>query len=550
MPSPPAKITAREFNALPRGAQLDLLRQAGARQKLRLLLDAADGEELLALLPVQDVYLLARELGPDQIPELLGMVSADQWTTLFDFDCWEGDRFAPGTARTWLAVLLEGDEPRVVEILLGIDPQLLVLMLKEEVRVLSGPEDIPAEMEGGEAMRRDGGYVLDYRDEDGAKLYGALLDLLFRHAPEDFRALLEAVRAEGVSELEEDVYRQRAGRLLDLGFPEPYAARAVYAWLDPERFVVGTGTKIPLVGSASGVVPGAALQLAGLPGLLGQALAAAGDGDTQWELACLANKLLMAEQVDLGDLTAVRDAVKRGYDTLNLALEFLAGSDPLAAARTMNAVYLEELFRLGHSLTLRLQRRARDVQASAIGAYLEGGEKQLVEALLPHRPQFPAGLESPGSSGRRNFASVSELRLAEVSLDRLEAVRRLFDDHFPFALPAPGAWALAGCHPGSGTELSLATIFLTALANRLLERPFAPVPLSPRDLPLLHAQITRGGHLDPELRMRTSEWMESLEPGAGAFGAASLEAWAEGFCAVDAGRLDPRYLSGLIIRTG
>ena len=130
MPIVPQKITGQQFAALDRPEQLDILCRVGSRKKLQLLFDAADGDELLALLPPQDLFLLARELGADQIPELLGMATPEQWTAFFDFDCWTGDRFDAGAARPWLAVLLDGEEPRIVEILLGLnfelfgDPQL------------------------------------------------------------------------------------------------------------------------------------------------------------------------------------------------------------------------------------------------------------------------------------------------------------------------------------------------------------------------------------------------------------------------------------------
>lgn len=550
MPIVPQKITSGQFAALTRREQLDVLRLATARQKLRLLIDAADGVELLALLPPQDLFLMARELGPDQIPELLQMATPEQWTALFDFDCWEGDRFDLRQARSWLAVLLDGEEPHVVATLLELDFELLVLMLQREVQVLSGPEEIFDEAERGEALRRDGGYVLDFRDEEGAKLYGLLLDILLRYVPDFFRYLLEAARAEGESLLEESVYRQRAGRLLDQGIPEPQTARGVYAWLDPEGFVAGAERKVPLGGSASGAAPGAVLQLARPGGLLAAVLADGLDAETSWELVCLVNKVLMADGVDPGDLEAVRGAVERTFVTLNLALEHLAGGDAGEAGRCLRQTYAEQLFHLGFSLTLRLQRRARAVRESAVGAYLDPTFGGILAALLQRRPQFAEALAHPGRAGARAFAGVHELRLAEAWLDRLEVQQRLFAAHFTFALPAPAAWELEGCHPENGGELTLSTLFLTALANRLLGRPFAPVPLECGDLPDLHALVAYEGRLDPALREKTLAWLEGLEPGGAEFGAFCLDRWEEEFCRVGRADLDPRYVGGLIVRTG
>jgi Family of unknown function (DUF6178) len=197
---------------------------------------------------------------------------------------------------------------------------------------------------------------------------------------------------------------------------------------------------------------------------------------------------------------------------------------------------------------LRLQRRARAVRGAAVGPYLDDPYRQLTEALLQRPPQFAEILVRPERGGRRLFASLSEVRLTEEWLDRLEAQCRLFEEHFPFPLPAADDWALAGCHPGHGRELTLSAIFLTALANRLLNRPFAPQPLATGEMSVLHALVSRGGKANPELRAQTRSWLESLEPGGGAFGDFCLDLWEEEFCKVRTAELDPRYVGGLIVR--
>lgn len=544
----PASLSARDFAALSRHDQLDVLRRATTRQKVRLLVDAADGRELLAQMSPQDLFLIAKEHGPDQLPELLGMATPEQWTAFFDFDCWEGDRFASATAREWLAILLQGEESSVVLTLLEIDFELLVLLLHGEVQVLSGPEEMDDEAAMAESRRRDRGYVLEYRDDDGAKLFGALIELLLRNVPDFCRYLLEAVRSEGESLLEESVYQMRADRLLDQGLPDAYTAQAVFAWLDPDQFAVRKETKRPLGGSPSALPPSGVLQLARPGRLLSAVLAGDNDPEVAWELACLVNKVLMAERIDPGDLNQVREAAELTCATLELALEQLAGSDVQSAQQSVRNCYVEQLFRLGHSLTLRLQRRAQGLRASAIAPYLDAHDRSLLEALLRRRPQFPESLIHPGRGETRPFASLDEVRLAEERLDRLEVQRRLFIEHFPFPLPSPGEWSLEGCHPAHGNELTLAGIFLTALANRLSGGTFAPEPLPAAGLMRLHALVSLGGRLTPEVREQTLAWLESLEPGGGIFGAASLDLWEEDFCSVEAVELDPRYLASLIVR--
>lgn len=549
MPLVPQKMTISQFATLSRPEQLDRLRQLSARQKVNLLLDLADGNELLAELPPQDLYLICRELGADELPELLAMATAEQWTMLFDFDCWAEDSFDDVRARTWLAVLLEGEEETVVATVQRIDFELLVLMVQREVRILSGPDEIEEADVRADAMGRDGGYQLEFRDESGAKLFGRLLDILFRYDNDFFRLLLEAVRAEGASLLEEEVYQQRALRLLDQGIPDRLTALEVYAWVDPERFA-GEGKKRVPLGGLGGVVPGQLLQLARTGGLVGRILAEGVSSETAWELACVLNKVLTADRVELGNLEAVRGAVGRSFGILDLALEYLAGEDLARATELLQDHYAEQLFRLGYSLTLRLQRRAQLIDRSPIGPYLDPPFRALLHALLQSRPKFPESLVRPERGGEQPFTCLREVRLAEEWLTRLEGQQRLFMEHFPFPLPPPAAWELDGCHPGQGSELTLSAIFLTALANQLLGRELAPQPLAAGELPELQQLIAKGGQLDPALRSRTVAWLDSLAADGGTFADFALGRWVEEFCAVAPAELDPRYLSGLIVRFG
>jgi hypothetical protein len=543
----PGKLNLSQFAALSRPEQLERWHQLSARQKVNLLLDLADGKELLAELPPQDLYLICREFGPDEFPELLAMASPEQWTMLFDFDCWDEDRFDENRARTWLAVLLEGEEEEIVATMQRVDFELLVLMVKREINVLSGPEEIDEADVRADAMGRDGGYQLEFRDEAGAKLYGRLLDVLFRHDNDFFRFLLESVRAEGDCLLEESVYQQRATRLLDQGIPDRLAALEVYAWLDPERLATEGVKRAPL-GGVGGAAPGQLLQLARSTGLAGRILANGVSGETAWELACLLNKVLMADRVELGDLEEVRGAAERTLGILDLALECQAGEDLAKATELLRETYVEPLFRFGYSLTLRLQRRAQAVQKSVVGPYLDTPYRTLLDALLQRRPQFPESLVRPERGGRKPFTTLREVRLVEEWLARLEAQQHLFAEQFPFPLPPPAEWNLDGCHPSEGGELTLSTLFLTALANQLLGRAFAPGPLPAGELSELHGMVSRDGRLDTRLKQQTLAWLETLTANGSAFGDYALARWEEDFCAIAANELDPRYLGGLIVR--
>jgi len=545
----PRDISLGDFNRLPQDEQLALLRSCDGRQKYQLLIEAANGPELVASLPAQEFYLLTRELGLVDIPELISLGTPEQLTTLLDLDAWDDDRFDGRAGLLWLTALLDAGEEKVLATVSAMESELLTLLLQQWMRVTGGPEDFDDDDARAEAVGRNGGYVIDYSDSEGGKQVGALLDILWRLDRDHYLQLVEGVRQEFAAELEEDVYRWRNGRLLDLGFPDPLSAVAVFSWLDPERFDPAAWAKpageIP---AAAAEPPGFVLTASRPQHLLAEVLAAGVDDATLWELTYLLNKVMAAERVDPGDHGQLRHALERLYGLLNLALELLSGGDAACGAELFGAVYLEALFRYGFSLTLRLQRRAEQLRRSCIDPYLDGPFRELIDALRRPRPEYPHCLDGGERSGSRLFATAAELRTATLWLDRLEIPRALFENHFPDILPAPEAFDLDGCVPAEAAELEISDLFLTALANRLLGRAFAPLPLAAGDLAGLHRLICRDGRLDPELGRRTRDWLESLEPGGAGFADWCLAVWDEEFCPLPEGEIDPRYVAGLIVR--
>ncbi|HKK00585.1 MAG TPA: DUF6178 family protein, partial [Desulfuromonadales bacterium] len=232
----------------------------------------------------------------------------------------------------------------------------------------------------------------------------------------------------------------------------------------------------------------------------------------------------------------------------NLALEYFAESDVVAAREMLMSCYMEHLFRVGFSVTLQLQRRAGQIASCPIAPYLDGPFRALVEALRRRKPCFFRGIESADQGGERPFATLREVRMTEQWLDRLDVQRQLFIEAFPFAPASPESFELEGCIPDTGADLALSDVFLTALANRILGRTFDPVPIPSEELVALHGRISVDGHLDADLRRETVAWLDSLVAGAGVFGDYCLDVWEEEFCAIPPDELDPRYLGGLIVR--
>ncbi len=540
-------ININDFSRLSISEQIDILRCQDARQKTTLLLDAENGAELMAQLSTQEVYLLAVERGPEHLPELLSLATPEQWGGFIDLDCWHDDHFDSTKTHRWLISLLQGEEETAFTVLREMNFELLVLIFKSEMDIPSGPEADENSDARIDAIKRDGGYEISYHTENGARLFHKILDILQSYEPEFFVYLLEAVRAETMGLIEESVYQQRIGRLQDMGIPEPFSAKHIYSWIDPEQYRLKRPGKLT-PGVCESRAPGFILTLVRPKGLLAAVLDDGLDETQAWEMANVVNKVIMADHIEMGNLEQVSGVISKVDAYLNLALEWLAGQDVAAAKECLKDCYCEELFRLGYSLTLRLQRLAVLVAKSTVAPYLDHKARACVAALNQRTPLFFEGIADATRGGTRLFANLTELHAADKWLARIELQRRLFEDALQFVLPEPALLDLSGCQPDQADDVTLVEFFLTSLANRLLGRDFQPLPIAEEELAGLHGMASQSGVLRPRLREETVKWLESLLPGGGDFATYCLDVWEEEFCSIGFEDVDPRFIGGLIVR--
>jgi hypothetical protein len=550
MPIKPALsgISSDDFSRLSVAEQIDVLRCQDAQQKARLLLDAENGAELMAQLSTQEVYLLAVERGPEHLPELLSLATPEQWSGFIDLDCWDNDHFDSAKTHRWLISLLQGEEETAFTVLREMNFEQLVLIFKSEMDIPSGPETDENSDARIDAIKRDGGYEISYHTENGAKLFHKILDVLQSYDSVFFVYLLEAVRAETMGLIEESVYQQRTGRLLDMGIPEPFSARKIYTWLDPEVYRQAPSFKKIALGPCEGSAPGFTLTLVRPKGLLAEALADGMDEELAWEMASVVNKVMMADRIQMGDIDQVSGVISKVDAYLNLALEWLAGQDVAAAKECLSNCYGEDLFRLGFSLTLRLQRRASVIAKTTVAPYLDHNARACIAALNRRTPLFFEGVADAKRGGTRLFASLVDIHAVDKWLGRIEIQRQLFEDCLQFVLPEPALLDLSGCQPDQADEVTLVEFFLTSLANRLLGREFQPLPIAEEELAGLHGMVSQSGVLNPRLRTETIKWLESLVPGGGDFAGYCLDIWEDEFCSVGFEDIDPRFVGGLIVR--
>ena len=404
------RLAPGEFNKLPLNDKLSYLRERSSSEQFRLIVTDPDGLALARRFQPQELYWLVKDVGEEDALELLELSSANQYAFFLDMECWNKWEFSLENAIAWITFLMELGEERVIEQLRGMEPEFLLLVLMNEIQVGGGPGELMSDEERTANWDHsfDNVYFITFVRKEHAKVIGQLLDIIFRNYQELYLTLLEGVRSEIESELQEDCYRLRSGRLADLGFPEPEEAVAIYARITPERFALA-GDKSLVAGESLPSLPFAQ----GDDSLFLRCLRASNDERIYGELNYLLNKALIAEGEPPGDSDDLRAIFERVHGYLNIALEYLSKGDEQLATELISKEYLQRLFQLGFSLVMRLRDRATQLRsdAPAIGHLLSG--------LNAKRPKFYQGLDPLGIDGYREFRSLADIKTIEDLLNRI-----------------------------------------------------------------------------------------------------------------------------------
>jgi Family of unknown function (DUF6178) len=565
--------TARqeEFLNLPFQDKLEFLYGLPARQKRDLILSSPDAERLVRSFAPETLFYTLKEIGVADAGDLLSMAIPEQVRWLFDLDCWHKDQPNLGRMREWIEALAEGGRKRLADGLMGIDLELVSLLLRQYVRVhrLDAPQDVP-DMPSDRFVQFDEHYLIESTRHDTIHQY--LLEFLEEAFERDynyFTALMEEIFWGVEAELEEQAYQFRAARLADHGFPDYYDAQALFSYINPQRFVElrsqyvpplrdahdGNGAVPPEMAPVSNTTENSLFNLA-----LTAGFAAQGQRQLRSEMALVSNQVLVARSVDFGDPEAVRVAVEMTHNYLNLGLENLAGGDLTAAIEHLRTTHLQLLFRLGVSLTVDLRKRAAGLMAKlGLNAerarevpYLDSPYREALAGFLYRQPQFYGGLDRDGSSLMRDFRSMRDIHLGYAILEQLDAVPDLFNSLVGLDIASPRFRANIAGH-----EIRLSQILLTVLSREAVDTRLTFEPFEADRLGDVRDAIMTAGRparLSEQFHESVRVLLETrLGPGLHArslgFVNFCLNILEEDFAELNPSQeVDPRFIRSLLIR--
>lgn len=363
-----SEIVAKKLQEL---AQLRRNILAGAPEvALDSILNQKQPEILVQSFNPEDLHILIKEIGADDALPLIQMASDTQWEYMLDMESWSSDRLDLPAVSVWLRYLFLADADRFVKQALGDNLELLEAWLQRNIEVVIRTEDEDLSHLSQDFFTIDDTFYVRVKPAADQSMPDSMNNLdraqfirefLNRLADEDYAKyqglLMESSTLLG-TEIEEELYRIKTGRLEEKGIPSFENALAIYTMLPLEQL-----TKRQMLTSAFRLNPPilpdvlADNQPRPLPDLSPAKPTLA--EDFAQEFATLVNSILVADQIKIDERKSMQQAVTKASDYLRIAFETLESEQKLTPLQAANTYTAGRLFTFGFSQALRLKWQAQ-----------------------------------------------------------------------------------------------------------------------------------------------------------------------------------------------
>ena len=315
-------------------------------------------EVVIPQIPEAEFCYTCRSIGPSDASWLLPMATEEQLVACFDLDAWKGLHVDLPRLDEWMAALTSTDDETILRATRALDPEMIVIFLRSHVDVClkPSPQDDPDWSPPVGSQTLEGQFYFSARNpKDDLESVLVLLHALFREDYWLYFRVIQAVFEELPTENEEWALRWRTGRLEDLGFPPWDTAMRIYGFLRPDR-LADLPEEENALDLESDSVP---IWISDLPGVrederalfrATRELNADERSAVFYALITLANRVAVADQMELGDPESLPAAIDKASRFASDGLEFIAGEKGLSLADTLRRVSVERLFRVGTNL--------------------------------------------------------------------------------------------------------------------------------------------------------------------------------------------------------
>ncbi len=565
----PPKEREKNLETLSMDDQAILVLLTPWEQRHEIILHSPNSRELVRGLPVEELFWTIKASSPEDALAMSELALPEQLQFILDLDWWAKDRLRPEKVLAWLVLLFENDRPVLVSWLTWIlaqDPALVPAVLQPFLRVVKRPDDMDIQeaLDTLPPFTLDDVYFISFRKQELVPLLAEFLKELLGISPGSYRDVMETLLWDTPTETLEHSYRMRCARLGSWGIPDYFDAIEIYAPLPEKRlkrraFVQPAYEDIPLpvfvptlYGPREGPLAEAVSALSGTSAM----------GRIVLEWTGAANKILVADQVDWDDVSALRSALEKVSSLLNLSLDHekcLYGRKP---AEVLAHATIEDLIHLANGIIRGLSKRARALIRERLVPkdliHLPEPWALLVEGLSRERPV----LWNPVTENHETPNSMGRIEEAEKTLLVVEDASRIMPCIEPHWTTWEKAFLWSHTNLQDPRELLWPSAILTALALWQLTGTLglAPIPRRMlRELRRLWVPTETFPHEDLET-VETA--MKSLADGIGLLASRSgipadritrivyapIEETADALAGIPPGTaIDPRFLPTLLI---
>ncbi|MBT5631183.1 MAG: hypothetical protein HOJ13_00480 [Nitrospina sp.] len=391
-----------------------------------LLMLSEKAVEVTQSLPVEEIYNLIKEVGREDSLLVLSMASPDQLQYVFDLEWWQGDKFQPKRALDWIILLDQCQDPETLQWFLSEDFDQKVVLFQAFLKVFKNDEmtDSYEGVEGLEHFALDGVYDIFFKVEKCKEIKKLIL-LLAERDQSLLYNLLEAVIWYPVTLTVEKAYQWRIVRTGERGVPEFQEAIGIYSRLDPESLKLKLPTEEEYSSSKLGLSPRYPLAYLDDTLFLTQCLASLENESRiealRWELVCLANKVIIADGLDLSSTDVRHRALRKTLGYINIGLELGAEGDAEKGVALLGQVWVQSFFQVGYE-QLRQVRTAATTFINENGTYIENfissGDKERLGALVFRFPQVAEFLHDEDSFIWRDPKSIKDVQVVNDFITR------------------------------------------------------------------------------------------------------------------------------------
>ncbi len=462
----------------------DLILSVPWEERAKLILYSPYPEGIVKNLPPQELFLTLKASSLDLAVELLSYAKGSQIQFMFDIDAWYKDKIKSERVASWIVLLFDAGEDKVLEWLRIADWDFLIAIFQKFIKVYKKPD----EMELIEAMdflppyTLDDFYFIEFKIPSLEFYFRRMIEIIREEMPDTYFALMESVIWEIPAEVEERAYRWRNGRLADEGIPEYFEALDIYSYIHPKSLRKIELKYLPISEESQPsinimVYTGSEelfiFKVLGLLEDLNQI------ERIKRELAWIANKVIMVDNVVIDEIEQIKKSLEKVWGALNIGLEYLSMENVEIAKKVLEEHFLEDIFRVSQTLLRELRKfalnltKSKDFDSSILN-YLDHPYQGFLKGVLAKKINEIA-LFQPDKIGTDKeytiFRRIGEIKIVRRYIEEIGYMAPLIEKMFGSSL----SWINEVNKPGRNFDVNFLTwssLILTAFFQWIYKKEF------------------------------------------------------------------------------